>query len=102
MWRVLTDTSYLNRLIGEAPRKIAPMARGDGARFAVKTKAGGFAVEWEEWPFEWLHEHRFRVFRKLKSGPVESVDTVFTFAARDGGGARIGIRLEVVPKIRWL
>ena len=78
------------------------MARGDGARFAVKTRAGGFSVEWEEWPFEWVHQQRFRVFRKFKAGPVDTVDTVLTFAARDGGGARIGIRLELVPKIAWL
>ena len=102
LWRVLTDTSYLNRLTGEAPRQISAMARADGARFAVKTRAGGFSVEWEEWPFEWVHQQRFRVFRKFKAGPVDTVDTVLTFAARDGGGARIGIRLELAPKIAWL
>jgi len=102
LWRVLTDTKYLNRLTGEAPRQIEMMSRGDGARFRVKTRAGGFAVEWEEWPFEWVHQQRFRVFRKFKAGPVVSVDTVLTFAARDGGGARVGVRLELVPKISWL
>ena len=72
LWRVLTDTSYLNRLTGEAPRQIQAMAGSDGARFSVKTKAGGFNVEWEEWPFEWVHQQRFRVFRKFKAGPVAS------------------------------
>jgi adenylate cyclase len=102
LWRVLADTSYLNRLTGEAPRQIEAMAGGDGARYRIKTKAGGFAVEWEEWPFEWVHQQRFRVFRKFKAGPVDSVDTVLTFAARDGGGARVGVRLELVPKVAWL
>ncbi|HEX6837496.1 MAG TPA: hypothetical protein VF334_13040, partial [Polyangia bacterium] len=103
LWRVLTDTSYLNRLTGEAPRQIATIdGGGDGARYRVKTKAGGFSVEWEEWPFEWVHQQRFRVFRKFKAGPVDTVDTVLTFAARDGGGARIGIRLELQPKVSWL
>ena len=102
LWRVLTDTSYLNRLTGEAPRQISAIAADDGARYRVKTKAGGFSVEWEEWPFEWEHQQRFRVFRKFKAGPVDSVDTVLTFAAREDGGARIGIRLELVPKISWL
>ena len=102
LWRVLTDTSYLNRLTGEAPRQISAMAGSDGARYAVKTKAGGFNVEWEEWPFEWVHQQRFRVFRKFKAGPIDSVDTVLTFGARDGGGARIGVRLELAPKIAWL
>ena len=102
LWRVLTDTSYLNRLTGEAPRQISTIAGEDGARYNIKTKAGGFTVEWEEWPFEWVHQQRFRVFRKFKAGPVASVDTILTFAARDGGGARIGIKLELVPKIAWL
>jgi len=107
LWRVLTDTSYLNRLTGEAPRQIAAIGDGDrdggdGARYRVKTRAGGFSVEWEEWPFEWVHQQRFRVFRKFKAGPVDSVDTVLTFAARDGGGARVGVRLALAPKIAWL
>ena len=102
LWRVLTDTSYLNRLTGEAPRQISTIAGEDGARYNIKTKAGGFTVEWEEWPFEWVHQQRFRVFRKFKAGPVASVDTILTFAARDGGGARIGIKLELLPKIGWL
>ena len=102
LWRVLTDTSYLNRLTGEAPRQISTIEGGDGARYRIKTKAGGFWVEWEEWPFEWLHQQRFRVFRKFRAGPVASVDTVLTFAALPEGGARIGIKLELVPKVRWL
>ncbi len=102
LWRVLTDTSYLNRLTGEAPRQISTIEGGDGARYRIKTKAGGFWVEWEEWPFEWVHQQRFRVFRKFRAGPVASVDTVLTFAALPEGGARIGIKLELVPKVRWL
>jgi adenylate cyclase len=102
LWRVLTDTSYLNRITGEAPRQISAMQGDDGARYRIKTKAGGFSVEWEEWPFEWVHQQRFRVFRKFSAGPVASVDTILTFAAREGGGARIGIKLELIPKIAWL
>src|SRR6185312_12301778 len=102
LWRVLTDTSYLNRLTGEAPRQIAEISASDGARYRIKTKAGGFNVEWEEWPFEWEHQQRFRVFRKFKAGPVDTVDTALTFAAREDGGARVGIRLALVPKIAWL
>ncbi|MGZ3441053.1 MAG: hypothetical protein ACXVDD_16130, partial [Polyangia bacterium] len=102
LWRVLTDTSYLNRLTGEAPRQISAMEGSDGARFRVKTRAGGFSVEWEEWPFEWVHQQRFRVFRKFSAGPVSSVDTILTFAGKDDGGARIGIKLELIPKITWL
>jgi class 3 adenylate cyclase len=102
LWRILTDTSYLNRLTGEAPRQIAEISASDGARYRIKTKAGGFSVEWEEWPFEWEHQQRFRVFRRFKAGPVDSVDTQLTFAVREDGGARVGIRLALVPKIAWL
>ncbi|MCU1277495.1 MAG: Adenylate cyclase [bacterium] len=102
LWRVLTETSYLNRLTGEAPRQIATIEGGDGARFRVKMKAGGFSVEWEEWPFEWVHQQRFRVFRKFTAGPVSTLDTVLSFAAREGGGARISLRLELLPKVAWL
>ncbi|MGZ3441567.1 MAG: adenylate/guanylate cyclase domain-containing protein, partial [Polyangia bacterium] len=42
------------------------------------------------------------VFRKFSAGPVASVDTILTFAAKDDGGARIGIKLELIPKITWL
>ena len=92
---MLTDTSYLNRLTGEAPRQIAAIDGGDGARFRVRTRAGGFAVEWDEWPFEWVNEQRFRVYRRFKAGPVDSVDTILTFEPREGGGARVGVHLEL-------
>jgi adenylate cyclase len=104
LWRVLTETSYLNRITGEAPRQISAITdgSGDGALFRLKMKAGGFNVEWDEWPFEWVHEQRFRVFRKFKAGPITSLDTILSFAARDGGGARVTLALELLPKKAWL
>jgi adenylate cyclase len=105
LWSVLTDTSYLNRLSGEAPRHVTPIAGANGARYRIGMRAGGFQVEWQEWPFEWVVEDHFRTVRQFTAGPVSSVDTLLTFVpnpADHGGGARVVIRLELEPKISWL
>lgn len=102
LWSVLTDTSYLNRLSGEAPRQVAPIADANGARYRIRMKAGGFMVEWQEWPFEWVVEDHFRTVRQFSAGPVSSVDTLLTFAPAERGGARVVIRLELLPKMAWL
>ncbi|HEX4456849.1 MAG TPA: DUF5939 domain-containing protein, partial [Polyangia bacterium] len=103
LWNVLTDTSYLNRLSGEAPRHITPIDGTNGARYRIRMKAGGFNVEWQEWPFEWVAEDHFRTLRLFDAGPVSSVDTLLTFSPdHDRGGARVVIRLELMPKLSWL
>ena len=103
LWNVLTDTSYLNRLSGEAPRHITPIDGTNGARYRIRMRAGGFNVEWQEWPFEWVVEDHFRTLRLFDAGPVSSVDTLLTFSPdAAGGGARVVIRLELMPKLSWL
>lgn len=102
LWPVLTDTGYMNRLLGEPPRQISPIAGLDGARYRVRTRARGFPVEWEEFPFEWVHQRWYRVYRRFLAGPVSSVDTALSFAADPSGGARVKLRLELLPKVGWL
>ncbi len=102
LWQVLTDTSYLNRLSGEAPREITPIEGPNGARYRIRMRAGGFNVEWQEWPFEWVVEDHFRTLRLFNAGPVSSVDTLLTFSPANDGGARVIIRLALTPKLSWL
>jgi class 3 adenylate cyclase len=98
LWPVLTDTGYLNRAAGLAPLALTPIADGSAARFRVRTRAGGFNVEWDEAPFEWREHERFNVRRQFRTGPISSIDTAFSFAAKDAGGTRVTITLVLTPK----
>jgi adenylate cyclase len=68
------------------------------SRYVVKTKAGGFSVEWEERPFEWVYRRSFRVRRRMRSGPVSEVESLFLFKPEELGGVTVTLRLEIHPK----
>ncbi|HUS64705.1 MAG TPA: hypothetical protein VMZ28_09200, partial [Kofleriaceae bacterium] len=99
LWDALTDTSYLNRVTGLAPMQIERVSDESASRYRVKTKAGGFSVEWEERPFEWVFRRSFRVRRRMRSGPVSEVESLFLFKPEELGGVTVTLRLEILPKI---
>lgn len=101
VWPYLTDTDRMNRLLGTAAT-YKPIEEGTktNARFVVETRSGGFALSYEEAPFEWIAPKRFSVFRKMRSGPIRS----YTYAASleaSAQGTRATLRLELEP-VHWL
>jgi adenylate cyclase len=71
VWPLLVATDRVNRLMGMEPVRYLPVEenRNEAARFLAETKMGGFAVTYEEFPFEWEHPKRFGVYRKFVRGP---------------------------------
>jgi class 3 adenylate cyclase len=123
VWPFLADTDRFNRIIGMhevSYRPIEEEARASGARFVAETRAAGFKLVYEEFPFEWTHERAFGVRRRMRGGPIESYTWRVTLeepratngdgAARGGleGGTRVTVRFEIVPRswalrpIAWL
>jgi class 3 adenylate cyclase len=102
LWKVLADTEYLNRVQGLAPFTLSPIDGPDGERYRVTTRAGGFRVEWDERPFEWVHERSFSVLRRFRKGPISSIDTRFQFEPVAAGGTRVTLKLELAPQKSWL
>lgn len=102
LWDIVTDTEALNRAAGLARLTIEPLRDDTAARFLVRTRLGGFPVEYEELPFEWVKPKRFAVRRRMRKGPVHELRMGFTLEAEAGGGTRVGLRLELDPRFGWM
>jgi len=73
------------------------------ARFVATTRASGFALEYEEAPFEWEHARKFSVERRMRKGPLSrylfSIELSPTGPeSTKPGGTKMRVRLELTPK----
>ncbi|MDB4971280.1 MAG: Adenylate cyclase [Myxococcales bacterium] len=102
LWKTLTDTEYLNRVSGLGAMTLDEIEGAGSARYRISTRAGGFRVEWDECPFEWTLERAFRVRRRMRKGPVASVETSFQFEPMEAGGTRVTLGLVLVPRVALL
>ncbi len=102
VWPLITDTDRTNRLMSTAA-VYRPIEKGSksSARFVVETRTGGFAMEYEEAPFEWTLNKRFSVYRKMRSGPLKSYTYGITLEETPEGGTEATFRLELEPR-HWL
>jgi adenylate cyclase len=114
VWPLLSDTDRFNRINGTSEVRYRPIEDGNAssARFVAETRAGGFKLVYEEFPFEWAHQRSFGVHRRMRGGPIESYTWRVTLdrtrapvpgAANGGGGAleggtRATVRFEIVPR----
>src|SRR6185503_21247031 len=79
VWPLIADTERMNRWLGMAP--VTPHAAPEGthsaARFVVETRNAGMSTSYEEFPFEWTTGREFRVLRKMRNGPLETMRMIF-------------------------
>jgi class 3 adenylate cyclase len=112
VWPLMADTDRFNRLVGAHDVRYRPIEEGTGAsaRFIAETRAGGFKLVYDEYPFEWSHQRAFGVHRRMRGGPVASYTwrcTLERTRATDGGGAleggtRATVRMEITPRVALL
>jgi class 3 adenylate cyclase len=102
VWPLITDTDRTNRLLFGKPPIYKAIEAGtkSSARFVAETSAGGFAMEYEEAPFEWTLNKAFSVYRKMRSGVLKSYTYGITLEAR-GDGTTATVRIELEPR-HWL
>ncbi len=113
VWPFLSETDRINRWLGLPPVRPRPVTEGahSAARFIIDTKSAGLPTSYEEFPFEWISEREFKVFRKMIGGPFESLSVGFKLDAIKGGGkpqgegttepgdgTRVNVVLSVVPR----
>jgi adenylate cyclase len=102
LWPFISDTERLNRAAGLGALELAPNDAGGAARFVVKTVSGGFPLEYEERPFEWVENERFVVRRIVRKGLANDTENAFELAPLPNGGTRLTVRVSVDPKLRAL
>jgi class 3 adenylate cyclase len=100
VWPLITDTDRTNRLVSTSA-EFKPLEGKGSARFLVSTRAGGFAMEYEEAPFEWTVNKRMSVYRKMRSGPLRSYTYALELVPTTDGGTTATIRVELEPR-HWL
>ena len=100
LWCAIGDTERMNRAVGLGPLEVSPHADSSAARYLVKTVSSGFALEYEERPFEWRENEHFRIHRLMRRGVVRSMTNEFWLTPLPGGGTSVRFRLQVEP--RWV
>ena len=104
LWALLTDTERMNRAIGMDRVAYQPLSTNGSARFLASTRLGGFRVEYEEKPFEWVYLKRFSVVRIMRNGPASELSHAVSFAPGPPGtsGTEVTVRLRIDPRIGLL
>lgn len=97
LWPLITDTERVNRVIGLGRIELSPNDDDSAARYLVKTVSGGFPLEYEERPYEWVEPERFSVKRIVRRGLLRTMDNRFILEP-SGDGTRVTVRVAVVPK----
>ncbi|HVY28211.1 MAG TPA: DUF5939 domain-containing protein [Polyangiaceae bacterium] len=98
-WCAIGDTERMNRALGLGPLQVTPNDDASAARFVMRTVAGGFALEYEERPFEWCENEHLRVQRTVRAGIVRSLSNEFWLEPSGTGGTKLRFVLSVEP--RW-
>ena len=97
LWPVLADTNRFNEAMGLPAYQLQETPQPNGTILRTgKGKAAGFALEWEEKPYEWIHGRHFRQARVFTKGPFRRFGPVFDIEPQ-GGGSRVSYALEWEP-----
>ncbi len=104
LWPLVSDTDRTNRLIVGEAVEVRPIEGGRRslARFVGRVRVGGFALEYDEEPFEWIEGRSFAVTRRMRGGPLVAYRFQATLEPRAGGGTEATFRLELTPRYRLL
>ncbi len=102
MWNAMGDTERLNRAIGNNAIELSPLDGPSAARYLAKTRLGGFSVQYEERPYEWTYLERFAILRRMRSGPVTSLEVIYAFVRSPDGGTRVTVTVKMAPRYAWL
>ncbi|MCA9670034.1 MAG: hypothetical protein KC503_30775 [Myxococcales bacterium] len=111
LWDALSDTDRLNQALGFGPLEVQKHDSG-AARYLMRTRISGFALSYEEFPYEWQRPERFAVTRVYREGVIDRMDASWKLEPRSDKGTRVtfGLQLEaasrllkpVVSLVAWL
>ena len=98
LWEALTDTDRLNWAIGMERLQVEPLVNPSAARYLVHTRLGGFAVEYEEEPFEWVYLDSFKVRRHMRRGPIRLLEMYFQLRPQASGLIEVLLQASLEPR----
>lgn len=95
VWEALADTARFNEAGGLPKHRVTEELQPDGTvRFIARTKAGPWALEWEDLPCNWVRGRWIEHRRRFRRGPLAVLDAQVEIA-RHGTGCHVDYRLEM-------
>lgn len=98
LWPMLADTNRFNEALGLPAYTLEESPRSNGTVLRRgRGKAAGFALEWEEKPYEWISGRQFSQSRVFSKGPFRRFGPVFDVESDGKGGSVVSYTLEWEP-----
>jgi serine/threonine protein kinase len=100
LWPYVSNTDRLNRAFGLSPVDFTdePREEGGGTTRTGRMSALGMAIEWQEFPFEWVKNREHSVFRWYRSGPIAALWNKVTLAPSDEEGTLLTHEIWLLPR----
>lgn len=104
LWPLLADTDRINRAIGlpAVSYEASPLGR---LYLSAKARLFGLLpIEWDEPPYEWVEGEFYSIFRRYRSGLIQSLDFRVSLEPRPAG-TRVEVAGDIEPRwpaLSWL
>jgi class 3 adenylate cyclase len=98
LWEFLADTERLNRAVDLPAITFVPLP--DPAKkgyYRAETRFLGMKLSYDELPFEWVRGRYYRVERRFRSGPLESVVAGIRCSS-EGASTELEVFADIVPR----
>lgn len=102
LWPYVSNTDRLNRAFGLSAVDFTDEEQEHGGSTRTgRMTALGMAIEWQEFPFEWVKNKEHSVFRWYRSGPISALWNKVTLAPapeESGGGTILTHEIWILPR----
>ena len=96
----MADTARYNAASALPRQNVTELPNAEGGRstFMPGRSSGGWTLEWEDLPCNWVREHWFEHRRRFTSGPLATLDARLDLTAPERRAASGVYRLEATPR----
>lgn len=99
LWPHVSNTERLNRAIGLPAVEYTTEVDDElGVRRFARVKLAGFAMSWEEHPYEWVEGRRMSILREFDSGPFKWFVSNVELESRPEGGTHLKHDVRILPR----
>ncbi len=95
MWPLMIDSPRSNEATGFPRHEVTQTPRPDGSVERIaRGKFGPFQSEWEEFPWEWVEQHKMRNVRRFRKGIFDNITALFELTP-EGDGSHMHAELSM-------
>jgi len=95
MWPLMIDSPRSNEATGFPRHEVTQTPRPDGSVERIaRGKFSPFQSEWEEFPWEWVEQHKMRNIRRFRKGIFDNITALFELTP-EGDGSHLHAELSM-------